>query len=189
MDPLPEPTESPVSSPRRLATRLTPLALLALAVAVLVVAALVLSLVEWSSQSSKANRLQGLDSLRASATKAAVSYGVDFGSYNYKNLHGPTASWTQVEDHATASFRSDYQKTSSALQPTIVAYKATASATIPVSAVSSVSSARAVVLLLLSQSITNSTQKSGPQTQQFLVVMTLLRQKGHWVIDNVQASV
>jgi hypothetical protein len=59
---------------------------------------------------------------------------------------------------------------------------------VPVSAVSSVSPTRAVVLLLLSQTITNSTQKSGPQTQQFIVIMTLLQQKGQWLIDNVQAA-
>ena len=49
-------------------------------------------------------------------------------------------------------------------------------------------SALAVVLLVLSQKIVNSTQKNGPQTQQFIVVMTLVRAKGQWLVDNVQAS-
>ncbi len=169
----------------RVGRRMSALTLLGIAVAVLVVAGLILSLIEWNSSQSKLN---SQNSLRASATKAASTYGVAFGSYDYRNLHGPTAPWTVIEDHATASFRSDYQRTSSALEPTIVAYKATATATVPVSAVSTVSSSKAVVLLQLSQTITNSTQKNGPQSQQFIVVMTLQRHKGQWLIDNVQAS-
>lgn len=191
METLQEETAETQSTPatERSERRASLLTVLGIAVVVLVVATLVLSLVEWSSTSSKASRLQTLETLRASATSAADSYAVAFGSYDYKNLHGPTSPWTVIEDHATAKFRSDYLKTSSALEPTIVAYKATAKATVPNSAVSSISGSKAVVLLVLSQTITNSTQKSGPQTQQFVVVMTLLHQKGQWLIDNVQASV
>jgi len=162
---------------------------LGVAVAAVVVAALIVSLVAWSNDHSKLSRYQGLDGLRASAGRTASSYAVAFGSYNYANLHGPKAPWTVIEDHSTAKFRSDYQRTSAALEPTIVSYKATAVATVPLAAVSSISSSKAVVLLQLSQTITNSTQKNGPQSQQFIVVMTMLRQKGQWLIDNVAASV
>ena len=188
METLQEHTTTPQldEAPTRRRRRLSSLTILGSAVAVLVVAALVLSLVEWRSDHGK---LQTQTTLRASATKAADSYAVAFGSYDYRNLHGPTAPWTVIEQHATARFRTDYQKTSSALEPTIVQYKATAQATVPISAISSISSAKAVVLLQLSQTITNSTQKSGPQSQQYIVVMTMLHQKGHWLIDNVQASV
>lgn len=172
--------------PARRTRRISSLTILGAAVAAVVVAALALSLVEWRADHSK---LQTQTSLRASATKAAETYAVAFGSYDYRNLHGAGASWSDIEQHATARFRSDYEKTSSALEPTIVQYKATAKATVPIAAVSSVSPSKAVVLLQLSQTITNSTQKNGPQTQQFIVVMTLLHQKGHWLIDNVQASV
>jgi type II secretory pathway pseudopilin PulG len=195
METLHEETQNPTADAsahrlRRLpAISLSAMSLLAIAVAVVVIAALALTLAELSSQTGKTNRLQGLESLRAGATKAADSYGVQFGSYNYANLHGPTAPWTVIETNATPTFKVDYQRTSAALEPTIVAYKAAARASVPTSAVSSVSSSKAVVLLLLSQTVTNSTQKSGPQTQQFLVVMTLLHQKGKWLIDNVQASV
>lgn len=178
------PAETHPTKPRRLSS----FTILGAAVAAIVVLALALSLFEWSSENGKVSRLQNLSSLRASATKAADTYAIAFGSYDYRNLHGPTAPWTVVEDHATARFRTDYQKTSSALQQTIVTYKATAKASVPISAVSSISSSKAVVLLELSQTITNSTQKNGPQSQQFIVVMTLLRQKGQWLINDVQAS-
>ena len=182
-----ETTQNPTPVQTRRGDRRNPSVrtLLGIAVAVLVVAALILSLIEWNSDHSK---LASQNSLRASATQAADSYAVAFGSYDYRNLHGATAPWTVIEAHATTRFRSDYQRTSAALEPTIVAYKATAKATVPVSAVSSVDSKRAVVLLQLSQTITNSTQKGGPQSQQFIVVMTLQRQHGEWLIDNVQAS-
>lgn len=187
METLQEHTTTPqLEGPTRRSRRPSSLTILASAVALVVVAALALSLVEWRSDH---NKLQTQTALRASATKAADSYGVAFGSYDYRNLHGPTAPWTVIEQHATARFKSDYQKTSSALEPTIVQYKATAKATVPISAVSSLTSSKAVVLLQLSQTITNSTQKNGPQSQQFLVVMTLLHQKGKWLVDNVQASV
>lgn len=179
-------TTQPGDSSSRSLRRVSSLTILGSAVAALVVVALVLSLVEWRSDHGK---LQIQTSLRASAAKAANSYAVDFGSYDYRNLHGPTAPWTMIEKHATARFRSDYQKTSGALEPTIVQYKASAQATVPVVAVSTITSSKAVVLLQLSQTITNSTQKNGPQAQQFIVVMNLLREKGQWVVDDVQASV
>lgn len=188
METLQEHTTTPQleESPARRGRRLSSLTILGTAVAAIVVAALVLSLIEWRGDH---NKLQTQTSLRASATKAADTYGIDFGSYDYHNLHGATAPWTVIEQNATARFRTDYQKTSSALEPTILQYKAAAKATVPISAVSSISSSKAVVLLQLSQTITNSTQKSGPQSQQFIVVMTLLHQKGKWLVDNVQASV
>ena len=188
------PEETPIKNPTpwsRLAEvvrQMSRQSLLAIAVSVVIVAALILSIVEWSSQSGKANRLQNLENLRTSATKFAGVYGVYFGSYDYTNLHGPTAPWPQIEAHSTAKFRSEYEQTSNALAATIVSYRAKASATVPVTAIASVSSSQAVMLIVLSQTITNSTQKSGPQTTQFLVTMSLLRQKGQWVIDNLQAS-
>lgn len=179
-------THTPITRTWR---QLPPLTVLAGAVAAILVAALVVSLVEWSSQNNKVSNYQREDSLRVSAQQAAVAYGTAFGSYNYNDLHGQYAPWTLILSHSTAQFKTDYQHTSAALEPTIVAYKATAKATIPVAAVSSATSSKAVVLLLLSQTITNSSQKNGAQTQQFLVTMTLLRQHGGWIIDNVQATV
>lgn len=167
----------------------SPLAILTIAVAVLVLAALGVSVYQWQSNAERANSLASINSLRASALAAADGYSIDVGSYDYTNLHGPNAPWTLIENHATAKFSQSYKTTSAALEPTIMSYKAAAKATVTQSAVSSVSSKGAVVIVLLSQSITNSTQRNGPQTQQFLVTMTLVRQRGQWLIDDVKASV
>ena len=182
--------ETNTATPRGRSWRDTsPLAALASAVALILVAAVVFSLLEWTSAKGKVSTFQRADSLRASAEKAAVAYGTAFGSYDYQDLHGQYAPWTLILSHSTAKFHSDYQQTSNYLQPTLIQYKATAKATIPVSAVSSATSSRAVVLLLLKQTITNSSQKNGPQTTEFLVTMTLVRQHGEWLIDDVQANV
>lgn len=188
MDTLTE--ETTTDTPRGRSWRDTsPLTALASAVAVILVAAVVFSIVEWTNANGKVTNFQRANSLQASAEKAAVAYGTAFGSYNYQDLHGQYAPWTLILSHSTAKFHSDYQQTSNYLEPTLVQYKATAKATIPVSAVSSATSARAVVLLLLKQTITNSSQKNGPQTTEFLVTMTLVRQHGEWLIDDVQANV
>jgi hypothetical protein len=177
---------APKSGPARLAS---PLAILTIAVAVLVLAALGVSVFEWQNNADRANNLAHINSLRASALSAAEGYSIDVGSYDYTDLHGPNAAWTQIESHSTPKFSQSYKTTSAALEQTILSYKASAKATVSQAAVSSVSGNGAVVIVLLSQSITNNTQKSGPQTQQYLVTMTLVRQQGHWLIDNVQASV
>lgn len=167
-----------------------PLTLLAAAVALILIAALVLSLVELSDKNSKVSSLNHQNSLRQTALQAADQDGVYFASYNYSDLNGPTAAWTLFEKHCTPAFLIDFKKTSSALASSIVAYKATAKATVPAAGVSSVIGDRAIVMLQISQTITNSAQgKNGPQTPVFLVIMTLLQQKGHWYVDNVQVPV
>ena len=182
--------EQPLAASKSGLSRLTsPLAILTIAVAVLVLAALGVSTYEWQNNADRAHNYAQLDSLRSSALVAAKGYSIDVGSYSYTDLHGPNAPWTQIENHSTAKFSQSYQTTSAALEPTITSYKASAKATVTQAAVSSVSSKGAVVIVLLSQSITNNTQKNGPQTQQYLVTMTLVRQQGQWLIDNVQASV
>ncbi|HWE57751.1 MAG TPA: hypothetical protein VG435_19775 [Acidimicrobiales bacterium] len=166
------------------------LPILAGALALLLVVALVLSLLDLSSKNGKVNSLNRQNTLRQTALQAANKYGIDFASYNYADLHGATAPWTLLEAHSTAKFMSEFKQTSSALQPSIVAYKVTAAATIPMAAVSSLVGDKAIVMLQVSQKITNSAQgKSGAQTVPFLVVMTLQHQKGQWNVDNVQVSI
>jgi Mce-associated membrane protein len=169
-------------SPRR------PLVLLGAAVAAILVAALVYSLIELSTQDATVSRLNRVESLRAGAVEAASNYGVYFSSYDYRDLSGPTAPWTEVENHSTPAFRKDFQTTDASLATLITDYKATAHGTVQAAAAASVSTTRSVVLLFLNQTVTNSTQKSGPQVTQFRIEMTLVRQGGKWLIDNVQAS-
>jgi Mce-associated membrane protein len=181
------PGQRPAGPSRPLSPR-RPLALLGAAVAAILIAALVYSLIELSSQNGTVSRLNRVEALRAGAVQAASSYGVYFSSYDYRDLSGPTAPWTEVESHSTPAFRKDFETTDASLATLITDYKATARGTVQAAAAATVSTTRAVVLLFLNQTVTNSTQKSGPQVTQFRIEMTLLRQNGKWLIDNVQAS-
>jgi hypothetical protein len=162
---------------------------LTLALAVILIAALVISVIEWQHYENKADSLSSVQATQSSALKAATSYGVYVGSYNYTDLHGPTAPWTLIENNATPDFKAKYQQTTSLLESTVLSYKGSATATVAAAAVSKLQGSTATVLIELNQSITNSTQKNGPQSETFLVTMTLVRQKGHWLISSVAASV
>lgn len=159
---------------------------LAAALIVVVVAALVYSGWEMTSQRNKLDSLQADASLRASALKAAAQYGVYLSSYDYSDLTGPTAPWTEVDRHATASFRKDFDSTRSSLKTLIDDYKATAAGTVVQSAISSVSPTRASALLFIDQKITNTAQKPGTTVQPLRVVLVMTRQNGRWLIDQLQ---
>lgn len=159
-----------------------------LAGAVVLVAALVFAIVELDMAHGRADRLQTQASLRASALRAATAYGGYLSSYSYKDLSDPTSSWSEVESHSTASYRKSFNSTKSELTSLIKDYKASASGKVTAAGVSSSTSNRAVVLLFVNQTVTNSTQKSGAQTQPFRVRLTLLRRHGEWLIDAVQTS-
>ena len=45
---------------------------------------------------------------------------------------------------------------------------------------------KAVVLLFIDQSVTNSVQKPNSVTQPLRVRLTMLRQNGKWLIDNLE---
>lgn len=158
------------------------MALIGGALIVLVVAGLVLSILEWTNSS---NRYNSDKSLRSSALSAATTYGVYLSSYDYKNLNGPHTPWAEVDAHSTAAFRKTFDSTKSTLAGALASYKATATAKVIAAGLSSVSSNRAVVLLFINQTITNTAQKSGPSTQPFGVEVVLARQHGKWLIDNL----
>lgn len=170
---------------RRILGRFGTVESLGAAVAVLVVAVLVWSLVVLSSEHGKLNNLETLQSLRASALKTGATYGVYLSSYNYADLNGPNAPWTQVDRHSTPSYRSDFDKTKAALSKLVQDYKATASGQVKAEGISNISQNRAALLLYIIQSITNSTQSKNPTTQPIVVQLYLVRQHGEWLIDNL----
>lgn len=170
---------------RRMLGRFGTVESLGAAVAVLIVAVLIWSLVELSSQHGKLTNLQSLESLRTSALQTGSTYGVYLSSYNYADLDGPNAPWTQVDRHSTPSYRSDFDKTKAALSKLVQDYKATASGQVKAEGISSITRSRAVLLLYIAQSITNSTQSKNPTVQPIVVQLYLVRQHGQWLIDNL----
>ncbi|HVA74139.1 MAG TPA: hypothetical protein VNF71_06205 [Acidimicrobiales bacterium] len=125
-------------------------------------------------------------SLRSSALAAAKTYGVELSSYNYKNLNGPGSPWARVESHATAKFRKDFASTSADLAKLLNQYNATATGKVIDAGVETVSGSKAIVVLFIDQSVTNSVQKPNSVTQPLRVRLTMLRQNGQWLIDNLE---
>jgi Mce-associated membrane protein len=122
-------------------------------------------------------------SARTSALSAARTYGVDLSTYDYQKL---TADFAAVTDHSTSSFAKTFDKQSALLEPVLTKYKATAKASVLAAGVTSASVSRAVVLVLVSQKVTNTVQKHGSTTDRSQVVLTLVKQGGHWLINNAE---
>ncbi|MGH9115239.1 MAG: hypothetical protein ACRDWW_05355 [Acidimicrobiales bacterium] len=127
-----------------------------------------------------------LNSLRSGAVTAAKTYGGYLSSYDYKDLTGKSSAWANVEANATASFRKDFSATSGSLGKLLTQYNATAKGKVIAAGVSSLTSSRAVVLLFIDQTVTNTVQKPNSVTQPLRVELTMIRQHGRWLIDNLQ---
>ena len=172
----PPPTYSVATVDRRSAWRI--LAALATLVAILLVTALVFLVVKVNAQDAASSR-------RTAVLAAAKKYGVYLSSYTYKNLTGNGSDWALVTENATASFNRDFSATSGQLGQLLKQYNASATGKVLDAGISSVSSSRAVVLLFIDQTVTNSANKSAPVSQPLRVQLTMLHQHGKWLIDHL----
>ena len=136
--------------------------------------------------SFRVNTEDNKSSLRASALTAAQTYGVYLSSYDYHNLNGPGSPWSEVEAHATAKFRKDFASTSGDLSKLLNQYAATAKGQVVDAGIQTVSGSEAVVLVFIDQTVTNTVQKPNSVTQPLRVLLTMVRQNGHWLIDNLE---
>jgi Mce-associated membrane protein len=121
-----------------------------------------------------------IDSARTSALAAAKADAVALASYNYRDLNQDFAKVLAV---STPSFRQSFNSSSQSLKSVLTKYDATASASVSAAGVVSASTSRAVVLLFLDQTVTNTTQKK--TTTQSRVEITLLHSGGRWLINDV----
>lgn len=136
--------------------------------------ALIVSQVQLSNQNS-------LNAERTSAVTVAKAYALDVATYSYRHLH---QDFGRVESESTASFRHTFIQSSGSLAKVLVQYKATATAKVLRSGVESVSSSRAVVLLFVNQSVTNTAQ--GVSTDTNRIEVTLVRSGGRWLLADVK---
>lgn len=128
---------------------------------------------------------ESLNSLRSSALSAAATDATYASSYNYHDLTGPGSPWSKLESNATARFRKDFISTSGGLSKLLTQYNATASGKVTAVGLSSITKSRAVALVFVDQTVTNTVQKPGTATQPLRVQLTLLREDGRWLIDNL----
>ena len=122
-----------------------------------------------------------LTGARTSALAAARTYAVELGGYDYRDLD---RDFRVVLSHSTPSFRRSFTQSSDALKTTLSTYHAVAEATVVSAGLVSASTSGAVVLVLLEQRITNSTQTT-PTTDRSQVEMTLVSSGGTWLIAKV----
>jgi Mce-associated membrane protein len=151
---------------------------LAAALAVLVVAMAGGLIVTWSSLRDH----QADDRARTEALAAARSYAVDLASYDYHNLD---RQFSVVLAHATPAFAKSFTQTSFQLRSLLTKYSATAKATVLAAGLESASTSRAVAVVFLNQTVTNTTQKPGTTTVHTRLQMTLVHTSGQWSIDRV----
>lgn len=117
-----------------------------------------------------------------SALAAARVDALDLTTYDYRHLH---ADFSKVLANATPSFRSTYTTSSGPLEKVLGQYKATATGSVLAEGTVSATPGRVVALLFVNQTATNSTS-SKPTTDESRLEMTLLRQHGRWLIDQVK---
>lgn len=156
--------------------------IIAAALAAVAVAAIVVELVLLLSSQSNVNHLNSVDSARTSALAAARAYTTDIATYDYRNLQQDFAT---VEQHATPSFQAQYAQSSKALMSVLTAYHAIAKANVLAAGLQSATGSNAVADVFLDQTVTNSTQKA-PTTDHSRVQITLVRQHGEWLIDQLK---
>jgi Mce-associated membrane protein len=157
--------------------RLNPLVAVCLAVA-LIVAGILLTVSRMSLSDNDA-----LNSARTSALAASRSYSVELASYDYHHLD---QDFGKVLADSTPAFKQTFSQSSSALKTILARYNATATANVIAAGLVSASINRAVALVFLNQTVSNTTQKKGqPATTQSRVEITLLHEHGRWLIDQV----
>ncbi|HXW33199.1 MAG TPA: hypothetical protein VEJ87_01380 [Acidimicrobiales bacterium] len=151
-----------------------------LAASVLALVAIVLAVVLIFALISIGNN-NSLENARTTALAASRVYAVDLGSYNYQSLD---QDFGKVLANSTPSFRQSFSQSSNALKSTLVRYDATSVAKVVSAGLVSATTSRAVSLVFLDQTISNSTQKS-PTTDRSQVEITLVSSGGRWLIDQV----
>lgn len=186
----PSPRPTPQSAaPRRSVWARVALPWAAAAVIVLLVGALVWSLIALHQRSTdlSAARLemsanQQIDNARTNALKAARTYAVYFGSYDYEHLD---EDFKRVTAHLTPDFAKKYASVSSGLRSVIKQYHGKSTATVQGAALASVTTTKAVALVFLDQTVTT-TQSTTPRIDRNRMQMTMQRQSnGDWLISDL----
>jgi Mce-associated membrane protein len=152
------------------------LALLVVAVVVLAAASTfaVIKYRDYSRTSSKSSE-------RTTVAAIAGQYAVDFSSIDYRHMAADIAA---ASKNATATFAKKYEATVKLFEPLYAKGKVVQTTSVERTAVTSISSDSAVVLVALAGSSTNA-RTSTPTQQLFRFQLTLNKVDGKWLTDNV----
>lgn len=123
-----------------------------------------------------------LNEARDEAQRAAVSYAQVLTSIDSANVDD---NFKQVLDGATGEFKDMYSQSSVELRQLLVENKATAHGVVIESAVQSASKDKAVVLLFVDQSVSN-TKLPDPRIDRSRMKMTMEKVDGQWRTSKVE---
>jgi Mce-associated membrane protein len=124
-----------------------------------------------------------LASARDSATTAARAYAIDVASYDYQHLNRDFAA---VEQESTPAFRKTFVQSSASLAKVLGQYKAVARGSVVASGVTSATTSKAVVVLFVNQTVTNTAQTNGSTPDNSRIQMTLVRPGSKWLISDLK---
>lgn len=116
------------------------------------------------------------------AQQAAIAYAQALTSVDSNNVD---QNFRQVLDGATGEFKDMYTQSSVQLRQLLIDNKATAHGVVVDSAVQSCSADRAVVLMFIDQTVTNS-QLPDPRMDRSRIKMTMEKVNGRWLASKVQ---
>ena len=170
---------SPFRAPRRGARRRRAVALLVVAV---VVAGVGYLLWQLRSDNNQIAGFKATDAQRAVVLSTAKTASVDMTTYNYKNL---AVFFSTIEGVSTPNYIAVVEKDKPLLTEAFTQGHASSTASVVGSGISSMTATKAVVVLFVDQTVTNTLTKA-PTKDLSRVELTLDRQHGKWLVDQVQ---
>jgi Mce-associated membrane protein len=150
---------------------------------VVLVAMLVLALASGLGYTTLRLRHQdAVNHARTTAMAAAQVYAIELASYDYQHLD---EDFGNVKQHSTAAFQAKFAQSSNGLVKLLKDYHATATAKLVAAGLVSADTGRAVVVAMLTQTVTNSAQKGKAPDTQSRIRITMVNHNGQWLIDSV----
>lgn len=130
-------------------------------------------------------REHGDPGVRTDVIAAATSGIATVLSYDYRHLHQDFARAEALLTPGPKGFRQQYVRTTAkGVEPLAAKYKAVSTAEVSAAGLVSNTADRAVVLVFVSQTVTNS-QLAQPRLDRSRIRATLVRVGGRWLIDRL----
>ncbi|EHR51209.1 VirB8 protein [Saccharomonospora marina XMU15] len=125
--------------------------------------------------------LRSQEASRTQAVDAAGRFAAELSSYDFNRLQ---ENFSGVTANATPRFAQQYEQVGSKLTELIKKHQAVSKGEVVASGVQSFEAERAVVVLFVDQTITN-TNSPQPRIDRNRMRMTLVRQDDRWLVDDV----
>jgi Mce-associated membrane protein len=126
--------------------------------------------------------VDAVEHTRTDVIGAATSGVARVLSYDYRHLDG---DFTAAERLLTPHFRKQYDDTTAkGVRPLAAKYKAISSADVSAAGIVDAGRDRAVVLVFVNQTVTNS-QLTAPRLDRSRIDVTMVRSDGRWLIDRL----